>query len=236
MMKKLLLFFVLLSMSSLLSQNTFPFTGNVGIGTTSPIANLDILGNSNPQIRIKSTLTNTTGWIDLGIATCNSCFSNIALKGDAVLRTYPSGVAKNLIITNKNGGAIIFGNSPSSDNDVNSMQINKIGNVSMGNITDVDGLDVYKLSVKGKMRANSVKVYTTWADYVFLESYSLPTLEEVESYIKINGHLKDIPSAEEVEKNGIELGEMNKLLLQKIEELTLYMIEMKKEIENLKKS
>ena len=60
-------------------------------------------------------------------------------------------------------------------------------------------------------------------------------LEEVEKHINEKGHLKDIPSAEEVEKNGIELGEMNKLLLQKIEELTLYMIELNKEIDNLKK-
>jgi hypothetical protein len=62
----------------------------------------------------------------------------------------------------------------------------------------------------------------------------LPTLEEVEQHIKDNGHLKDIPSAKEVEQNGIEVGEMNKLLLQKVEELTLYMIEMNKEINSLK--
>ena len=97
----------------------------------------------------------------------------------------------------------------------------------------VDGADSYKLSVNGKVWAHAVKVYTDWADYVFENTYKLPTLTEVEDYIKENGHLKDMPSAAEVEENGIELGEMNKLLLQKIEELTLYTIQLKKDIEEL---
>lgn len=82
--------------------------------------------------------------------------------------------------------------------------------------------------------AHRVKVYTTWADYVFKEDYDLPTLQEVEQHIKENGHLKDIPSEAEVLKNGIELGEMNKLLLQKVEELTLYIIDLNKQVEGLK--
>ncbi|WP_303316204.1 hypothetical protein Q4Q34_12525 [Flavivirga abyssicola] len=108
------------------------------------------------------------------------------------------------------------------------------GNVGIGTNSFVDGGDTYRLSVKGKVRAEEVKVYNTWADFVFQTGYKLPTLKEVEEYIKENGHLKDIPSAEEVKANGIELGEMNKLLLQKIEELTLYVIDLKKEIEILK--
>ncbi|MDI9258258.1 MULTISPECIES: hypothetical protein [Flavobacterium] len=108
------------------------------------------------------------------------------------------------------------------------------GNIGIGSTTFVDGSDSYRLSVKGALRADRVRVYTTWADYVFFKDYSLPSLEEVEQHIKVKGHLKDIPSAKEVEANGIELGEMNKLLLQKIEELTLYMIEMNKEITALK--
>lgn len=108
------------------------------------------------------------------------------------------------------------------------------GSIGIGTMSFVDGADTYKLSVNGKVRAHGVKVYTDWADYVFEDDYELPSLEEVEQHIKDKGHLKDIPSAEEVEENGIELGEMNKLLLQKIEELTLYTIELKKEIEMLK--
>ena len=101
--------------------------------------------------------------------------------------------------------------------------------VSIGTSSYTDNGETYKLNVNGKVRALGVKVYTNWADFVFYENYELPTLLEVEQYIKENGHLKDIPSEVEVEQNGIELGEMNKLLLQKIEELTLYLIEKDKQ-------
>jgi len=114
--------------------------------------------------------------------------------------------------------------------------IHRFGNVAIGTDSFTDGLETYKLSVDGKVRATSVKVYTMWADYVFESDYNLPTLAEVEAHIAEKGHLKDIPSAAKVEAEGIELGEMNKLLLQKIEELTLYVIQLNKEIEALKKS
>nr|WP_299167128.1 hypothetical protein [uncultured Allomuricauda sp.] len=92
----------------------------------------------------------------------------------------------------------------------------------------------WKLAVKGKIRAEEIKVETGWADYVFKEEYDLPTLEEVEKHIKEKGHLINIPSAKEVEENGIQLGEMNKLLLEKIEELTLYTIKQQQETQLLK--
>jgi len=106
-------------------------------------------------------------------------------------------------------------------------------NIGIGTDSFIDGGDTYRLSVDGKVRADGVKVYTTWADYVFEEEYNLPTLEEVKQHIEKNGHLKDIPSAKAVEENGIELGEMNKLLLQKIEELTLYMLQKDEQIKEL---
>lgn len=106
--------------------------------------------------------------------------------------------------------------------------------LTIGTTSYIDNGESYKLTVNGKVRAHSVKVYTDWADFVFMDNYKLPSLEEVEKFIDENGHLENIPSAQEVEENGIELGEMNKLLLQKIEELTLYTIELKKEIDELK--
>ena len=90
------------------------------------------------------------------------------------------------------------------------------------------------MAVNGQIRAKEIKVETGWSDFVFFKDYKLPTLEEVEDHIKEKGHLKDIPSANEVEENGIFLGEMNSKLLQKIEELTLYTIQQQKEIEELK--
>jgi len=103
------------------------------------------------------------------------------------------------------------------------------GNVGIGT-TDPGA---WKLAVNGKIRAKEIKVETGWADFVFEEEYQLPTLKEVENHIKEKGHLKDIPSAKEVEENGIFLGEINAKLLQKIEELTLYVIEQNKRINQL---
>ena len=91
-----------------------------------------------------------------------------------------------------------------------------------------------KLSVNGNIHTKEVKVdLIGWSDFVFEKEYNLPTLAEVENHIKEKGHLKDIPSAKEVKKNGIYLGEMNSKLLQKIEELTLYTIQQEKRLNNI---
>jgi len=92
------------------------------------------------------------------------------------------------------------------------------------------------LKVNGnKVWAHEVEVnLTDWSDEVFDKNYKLMPLHQLESYIETNKHLPDIPTEEEVLKNGIKLGEMNALLLKKVEELTLYVIELKKEVEDLK--
>lgn len=107
------------------------------------------------------------------------------------------------------------------------------GNLGIGTL-DPKG---YKLAVAGNMIAESIKVklQNAWPDYVFSKSYLLPTLQETEKHIKENGHLPGIPSANEVKTNGIDLGEMNAKLLQKIEELTLHLIEKDKQITELQK-
>ncbi|KXX71228.1 hypothetical protein [Flammeovirga sp. SJP92] len=102
--------------------------------------------------------------------------------------------------------------------------------------------DDYQLSVGGKIRAEEVKVYTDWADYVFEENYDLRPLSDVEKHIQENGHLPDVPSAKQVKEEGINLGESDAMLLRKIEELTLYIIDqdktnklLKEELDQLKK-
>lgn len=107
-------------------------------------------------------------------------------------------------------------------------------NVGIGT-TETQG---YRLAVAGKIVAEEIKValQNNWPDYVFLKDYSLPNLYEVEKYIRKNGHLKNIPGSKEVEDSGINLGEMNGLLLRKIEELTLYTIDQQKKIDNLEKN
>lgn len=100
----------------------------------------------------------------------------------------------------------------------------------------------YRLSVDGRIRAREVKVYSGWADHVFEPGYDLMSLDEVAAFIRENGHLPGVPSAVEVEANGVDVGETQALLLEKVEELTLYMIKledenkkMRKEIEALKR-
>ncbi|MEP1095925.1 MAG: hypothetical protein ABJG78_12490 [Cyclobacteriaceae bacterium] len=94
--------------------------------------------------------------------------------------------------------------------------------------------DGYQLAVDGKavMEEVSVQLSGNWPDYVFEFDYDLPTLESVEAYIKSEHHLPEIPSAKEMEENGVELGTMNMLLLKKIEELTLYAIKQETTIKN----
>ncbi|WP_131494945.1 hypothetical protein [Flavobacterium sp. MEB061] len=103
------------------------------------------------------------------------------------------------------------------------------GNIGIG-ITNPNN----KLDVKGTIHSQEVKVdMKDWSDFVFKKEYNLPTLAEVEKHINEKGHLENIPNEEEVLKNGINLGEMNARLLQKIEELTLYMIDQNKNIQSL---
>ncbi|MFT2011451.1 hypothetical protein ACMA1I_22450 [Pontibacter sp. 13R65] len=93
----------------------------------------------------------------------------------------------------------------------------------------------FALSVNGKVRASEVKVYTGWADFVFEPGYRLRPLREVEAHIKEHGRLPEVPSAQEVAAEGVDLGQTNVLLLQKIEELTLYQIELLKRLEALER-
>lgn len=91
-----------------------------------------------------------------------------------------------------------------------------------------------RLAVNGSIRAREIRVDNgTWADFVFDKEYKLKPLLDLEKFIKSNHHLPEIPSAQEVKEQGMMLGEMNKLLLQKIEELTLHIINQQKQIDKL---
>ena len=104
------------------------------------------------------------------------------------------------------------------------------GNVGIGTDTPKE-----KLSVNGNIRAHQIKVETTnWPDYVFKDDYKLSSLEDTEKFIQANGHLPQVPKAETVEKEGYSLNEMDKILLKKIEELTLHLIRLDKENKELK--
>jgi hypothetical protein len=114
---------------------------------------------------------------------------------------------------------------------IEAIKIATNGNVGIGTDHPME-----RLSVNGKICAKEVKVTLSgWPDFVFSPNYQLLSLPATEAYIKTNGHLPDIPTATEVEKQGIQLGEINALLLKKIEEMTLHIIELEKRISELEK-
>lgn len=110
------------------------------------------------------------------------------------------------------------------------IRISDNGNVGIGTSTPANKLDVL-----GIIRANEVIVETGWADYVFKDDYQLKPLSEVEAFIKENKHLPSVPSAATIQEKGAHVAELMTKMMEKIEELTLYSIQQKKEIDELKK-
>ncbi len=140
-----------------------------------------------------------------------------------------AGVNNPAIITAANGNLFFGGGnswiSSTGGTKDYTMILTDSGNVGIGTTTP----GVHKLAVNGTVRAKEVVVDTGWSDFVFEEGYFLRPLEEVESHIQEHGHLPDVPSAATVESEGLPMGQAQKIMMQKIEELTLYMIDLKKE-------
>jgi hypothetical protein len=194
--------------------------GSVGIGTAAPQANLHVIG----EIKAEDNVDN----------------GNI---GARVRITHPgktaNGTAKDWVIYNMSG---IYGNSLqfwAYDNIgcpgglcSSRLTIMDNGNVGIGTINPGS----FRLAVEGTIGAREVRVTNAspWPDYVFKKNYQLKNLYALESYIKKNNHLPNVPSAQEVKENGIELGKMDAKLLEKIEELTLYVIELRRDMDKVK--
>ncbi len=110
------------------------------------------------------------------------------------------------------------------------LQMMNDGRIVIGSQMAAGNFADYKLSVDGNIVCKKAVVQTSnWADYVFEPEYPLVPLQDLELYIARNKHLPDVPSAQAVAENGVDVGDMNKILLQKVEELTLYVIDLKKE-------
>jgi hypothetical protein len=182
--------------------------GKVGIGTG--------VGNVTSDAALTVALENTNGWS-----------GNLkALKLISPDNGYSLAINTYVVA----GGNVGYHFSPNGNT---GMVVTTPGNVGIGT-TSPDA----KLSVKGQIHAQEVKVDLNGAiapDYVFNKDYKLPSLEEIQSYITANKHLPEVPSAKEMEEKGINVGEMNLLLLKKVEELTLQLIELNQKVKNIEK-
>jgi hypothetical protein len=181
---------------------------NVGIGTPTPNAKLHINGNGGSNVDLLVNGRITTG--------------DASSAGGMYVNS-----AQSMFVGQSSSTALGFYN-----NGAWRLTVDNNGSVGIGT-TSPDA----KLAVAGQIHAQEVKVSLTvpGPDYVFEKDYKLTSLEEIKNYIDQNKHLPEVPSAKEMEKNGIQLGEMNMLLLKKIEELTLYTIELNKRMNSLEK-
>lgn len=183
---------------------------------------------ANPRFRIRAINTIGVKTNDLSVQikvtsiNFNGAFTPINMKGNDL------SVSKFLPMTAD--WDLYVGNSFSADGASIAIKALQNGNVGIGTTTPTS-----KLTVAGNINSREVKVNVdAGADFVFEKEYDLPSLASVDNYIKQNKHLPKIASAKEMQTNGINLSEMNIKLLQKIEEMTLYMIDFKKQIDSLK--
>jgi YadA head domain repeat (2 copies) len=215
-------------------------SGNVGIGTNMPVARLQIGDrwsfNDNDD-GIKSIGYNATYIDGKYYKAVNGSSSLISFEpsGAIAFKTAVTGLQGQPIETFTeslfldNLGRVGIGTQhPNTELEVN-------GKVFIGR--NAVSMETYGLYVEDGIYTKIVKVEhpTQWSDFVFNKDYKLRPLSEVEQFIEANKHLPEVPSSAEVEENGINLGEMDAILLQKIEELTLYVIEQQKTIEELQK-
>lgn len=242
-------------------RHYFQQNGNVGLGGFSgpglPLGRLDVIGagttsstntfllrNSNLDtiMRVRDDGRMGIGYngssygrtINLGGTGINFYTSNEAAFGGAIFPTDTSLVlwsnsnSNNYLVFQPSWGNTGIGTyTPNAKFHLNGAQL--IGNNSQRIATG------YELSVDGDVIAESFVTQnsTSWPDYVFENDYRLMPISELEQSIRKNGHLPNVPSAAEIEKNGLNLGVMSKAQMEKIEELTLYIIQLEKRIKTL---
>jgi hypothetical protein len=240
-------------------NNPIAFTaaGNVGIGTTNPWYKLVVSNGGGAGLEFDPTGTQLSGGVGIqGYNRSTSSYVPILVYGSKLLldggnvgigttspaakldvrggyiMTAVSGAASRAFMEGNTGGAY-FGSQDTADihignaNSWDYIFVKNGGNVGIGTTSPGS----YKLAVNGPIRAKEIVVDTGWSDYVFDESYQLSALSEVERFIKEKKHLPGIPSAAEVEQEGVSLGDMQARLLAKIEELTLHQIAQAKRLD-----
>lgn len=187
--------------------------GNFGIGAAlvNPVSKLQVYGTAD------ASYTNH-GLMVLG----NETGANVVYDQNEILAR-SGGLEADLFIQNDGGNLLLC----AQEGGAVGIGVGSAASLPAGSLLAVDG----KITCEEVL----VKLSQNWPDYVFAEGYKLPELSDVKSFIQENKHLPGIPKASEIEKNGQNLGEMQRLMVEKIEELTLYIIDLKKENDEIKK-
>jgi hypothetical protein len=191
-----------------LIRGSIPYNTNPSDFVLDANGNIGI-GTISPDVKLNvqngSNITSTNGgYLQIG----DAALENIAIDNNEI-QARTNGAATRLVIQNRGGP------------------------VQIGTASVPGG---YKLGVEGKMICEELKIQNSanWPDYVFDKNYKLRTPEDLQKFIAANHHLPDIPPAAEMEKNGIQVGDMQKKLLEKIEELTLYILQQDEQIKSIR--
>lgn len=219
------------------AENFFPLKGNVGIGTNQPMAALEIKRNAGDGDKKNFLLSLSNIWSPNGLNEPTIMFNN----GDNTSNFSYWTLGSRISGDNAHKDPVAFKIGYKAPNEPNEKEFFSIdsyqGRVKIGSCnTNVDG---YKLYVEEGILTEKVKVAVKdsedWFDNVFEPDYKIMPINDLASYVKQNKHLPEIPTTSDVLKSGIDLGKMNGLLLKKVEELTLYMIDLKKQLDDTKK-
>lgn len=248
------------SFAQTLQSVTDPINGNytnnfikiTGQQNVPLVDGLELFYDNNGEGNVQNYKRGTTNvyaplWLGASVVRTNCPLSVNNATNDGISKLIVNGGAKASYFTTRDGAGNNYYLQAGADyvelydQSATGRIMLKAGNVSIGTL-DTKG---YKLAVAGNFIAEKVKVklVANWPDFVFRENYPLRTLEETEAFIKTHQHLPEIPSAAEIKENGQDVGEMNAKLLQKVEEMTLHLIDLQKqlkaqqeEIKQLKKS
>ncbi len=188
--------------------------GNVGVGVDIPLLKLHVYGDlmlentSNPYVQFREANVNR-----------------------AFIQTYAGNLRLSISNSGNPSGKIIL-----TSNGIDRFFLDNNGDISIGNSYKI--ATGYRISVQGKMICEELKVLlnANWPDYVFDAGYRLRSIDELEKYILQYKHLPGLSPAASVEKEGIEVGEMNRKLTEKVEELSLYIIQLQKQLNELKQA
>ncbi|MBC7937045.1 MAG: hypothetical protein H7Y86_16980 [Rhizobacter sp.] len=186
----------------------------MGISTSTPLAKVQIVNGQDAGLSASSN-----GFLMLGSGNAG----NVVMDNNEILARN-NNAASDLFVQHSGGNLILCGN--------------EAGAVGIGVASGANIPTGYLFAVDGKMISEELKVQLSgnWPDYVFKDDYKLKSFDQLRAFIKEKNHLPNIPPAAEVEKNGIEVGDMQKRMVEKIEELTLYILELENRLKKLEEN